>query len=92
VAIEKSLTSDQRHTLARLQLLLRRRCLATSTGIDRQGGRVAELVHALDTAIVGSYRLARALEVGDEADALLAGFRAAQFVPGAWLEGSPDGE
>jgi len=83
---EKQLSWDQRQALWQLQLLLRRRCLAQASGLTRQDGRPAELLHALDVAIVGAYRLAGALEVGAQADALLAGFRAARFVSGACLE------
>jgi hypothetical protein len=83
------LTWDQRHTLVRLQLLLRRRCLAESLGLAQEGGQLAELLHALDEAIVSSYRLAQGLGVGDQADALLVRFRASRFGTGKCLEALP---
>jgi hypothetical protein len=84
--MEKLLTWDQRQTLNQLQLLLRRRCLAESTGVAQQYGHLRVLIHALDDSIVGSYRLACALQVRDEADALLAGFRATLFMSRNCLE------
>ena len=86
VHTEKLLTWEQRQTLDQLQLLLRRRCLAESTGIAQYDGSVRVLLHALDVSIVGSYRLACALEVREEADALLAAFRAALVNSGNCLE------
>jgi hypothetical protein len=86
---QQSLTWDQQHTLVRLQLLLRRRCLAESLGLAHEGGQLAELLHALDEAIVSSYRLAQWLGLRDEADALLASFRANGFVKGKCLEAPP---
>ena len=94
--MEKLLTWDQWHTLSQLQLLLRRRCLAESTGMAQQAGRSRVLLYALDKSIVDSYRLACGLQLRDEADALLAAFRAALFMsgncPGAppLLEDAPD--
>jgi hypothetical protein len=88
-SIEASLSWDQRQTLTRLQLLLRRRCLAELLGLASQGGRMNELLRALDLAIVGSYRLTCTLEVGEQAEALLAGFRAARFFAEACLEPPP---
>jgi hypothetical protein len=86
---QQPLTWDQRHTLARLQLLLRRRCLAESLGLAQEGGQLAELLHALDEAIVSSYRFAQRLGVQDQTEGLLAGFRANGFVKGKCLEAPP---
>jgi hypothetical protein len=68
------LTRDQYFALERLHGLLDRRD-AVDAGSLIPPGDQAWLVHALDAAIVSYYRLARTLDLDDEADEFLHGYR-----------------
>lgn len=74
-----TLTPEQRWALARLGLFLGRRRELETGATPRPGERW--LVRALDHAIVSSYRLAHQTGLGEEAKALLRGYREASPTP-----------
>ena len=68
-------TTDQEWALARLAHLLARRAAVERDPELAAGPDGHWLVRALDGAIVSAYTLARDLEVGEEAEALMREFR-----------------